>query len=386
MLSEANAPVIRATLPVVGEHLEAITGTFYETMLGDHPGLLNTFSRSAQATGEQKSALAGAIAAYGAHLAGLGGMPDEAVDTIVERIAARHAALGIRPEQYTLVGKYLLGAVGTVLGSAVTPAVAAAWDEVYWLFAVRLIGREARLYQGAGVTDREPFQRVTVLARERAAADTVSFTLSSAAPFQAGQYLSVAADLPDGTRQIRQYSLSGTPGAPLRITVRRVPGGAVSNWLHSSVHTGDTLTVSPPYGSLTLRPGGHPLLLVSAGVGITPMASILAHVADGQPGRAVTLAHAERTPDRHALRDWVDAHGSRIPGFRHLVWYGSEHGALDPARLPIGPDTEAYLCGPIPFMRLVRTALLARGVPAERIRYEVFGADRFTAAPTPALS
>src|SRR6185312_15988100 len=105
--------------------------------------LLNTFSRSAQATGEQKSALAGAVAAFAAHLVGAG--PEAHVfDHVVERIAQRHCALGIRPEQYTLVGRYLMGAVGTVLGDAVTPPIAAAWDEVYWLFAVRLIGREAR--------------------------------------------------------------------------------------------------------------------------------------------------------------------------------------------------------------------------------------------------
>ncbi|MFI5841669.1 globin domain-containing protein [Catenuloplanes sp. NPDC051500] len=382
MLSEASAPIVRATLPAVGEHLEAITGTFYDTMLGDHPDLLNLFSRSAQATGEQKAALAGAIAAYGAQLAGVGGLPTSTVDRIVERIAQRHAALGIRPEQYTLVGKYLLGAVGTVLGAAVTPAVAAAWDEVYWLFAVRLIGREARLYASAGVTGTEPFRRVTVLGREQAAADTVSFTVDWAAPFQPGQYISVAADLPDGTRQIRQYSLTGAPGEPLRITVRHVPGGAVSGWLHASVHAGDVLTVSPPYGDLSPPPGDGPLLLISAGVGVTTIASILAHVAATQPGRVVTLAHAERTPERHALRDWVAAHGALIPNFDSRVWYGER---MDPELLPVTPETEVYLCGPIPFMRAVRAALLARGAPTERIRYEVFGSDRFhTAAPVAA--
>ncbi|WP_033342730.1 globin domain-containing protein [Catenuloplanes japonicus] len=380
MLSDANTPIIRATLPVVGEHLEAITGTFYDTMLGAHPDLLNLFSRSAQATGEQKQALAGAVAAYGAHLAGVGVLPESTVDHIVERIAQRHAALGIRPEQYTLVGKYLLGAVGTVLGDAVTPEIAAAWDEVYWLFAVRLIGREARLYAGAGVTDADPFRQVTVLAREQAAADTVSFTLSDSTDFQPGQYLSVAAGLPDGTRQIRQYSLSGAPGERLRITVRHVPGGAVSGWLHASVHAGDTLTVSPPYGDLTLRPGVGPLLLVSAGVGITPIASILAHVAATQPGRSVTVAHAERTAERHALREWMDTHGARIPDFDHRVWYGDR---MDPETLPVAPETEAYLCGPVPFMRGVRAALMARGVPTERIRYEVFGSDQFRTAPVP---
>jgi hemoglobin-like flavoprotein len=88
-------------------------------MLGENPELLNLFSRSAQATGEQRRALAGAIAAYGAHL--IGEAPS--FDSIASRIAHRHAALGIRPEQYTLVGKYLMRAIVDVLGDAVTPQV-----------------------------------------------------------------------------------------------------------------------------------------------------------------------------------------------------------------------------------------------------------------------
>src|ERR1044071_3321938 len=99
MLSPTSVPVVEATLPVVAQHLDAISGVFYDTMLGENPDLLNLFSRSAQATGEQKQALAGAVAAFATHLVGQG--PDASVfDHIVERIAQRHCALGIRPEQY----------------------------------------------------------------------------------------------------------------------------------------------------------------------------------------------------------------------------------------------------------------------------------------------
>ncbi|WP_343962223.1 globin domain-containing protein, partial [Pseudonocardia alaniniphila] len=119
MLSPANEEIVRATLPVVRQHLETITGVFYDTMLAEHPELLDVFSRSAQATGAQRQALAGAVAAFAATQIGAGaGLP---IDVMVERIAQRHASLGIRPEQYTIVGHYLLHAVATVLGDAVTP-------------------------------------------------------------------------------------------------------------------------------------------------------------------------------------------------------------------------------------------------------------------------
>ncbi|MEU8243009.1 globin domain-containing protein [Actinoplanes missouriensis] len=397
MLSASSAPVIEATLPVVGEHLEAISGVFYETMIGENPDLLNLFSRSAQATGEQRSALSGAVAAYAAHLIGRG--PEGVVfEHIVERIAQRHCALGIRPEQYTMVGRYLLGAVGTVLGDAVTPQIAAAWDEVYWLFAARLIGREARLYAEAGVDGVNPWREYVVAHRIAEAHETVSFVLvpadgSPAPEFLPGQYVTVAADLPGNGRQLRQYSLSQTAtGGTLRITVRRVrgrdgaPDGLVSGFLHDFVGAGHTLRLSQPFGDLTLRPGDAPLLLVSAGVGITPMAAILEHVARTQPTREVVVAHADRSRDRHALRADMSASGARLRNFTSLHWYENTDGRIDVDQLPVHPEADVYLCGPVPFMQAVRAGLHLRGVPDERIRYEVFGSEQWRPAPVPAAA
>ncbi|MGC4795701.1 globin domain-containing protein [Micromonospora saelicesensis] len=402
MLSPTSVPVIEATLPIVGRHLDQISGNFYDTMLGENPELLNLFSRSAQATGEQKSALAGAVAAFATHLVGAG--PDAVVfDHIVERIAQRHCALGIRPEQYTTVGRYLMGAVGTVLGDAVTPAVAAAWDEVYWLFAARLIGREARLYAEAGVDGADPWREYVVAKKIAEAHDTVSFILTPAdgqpAPaFLPGQYVTVAADLPDGSRQLRQYSLSeAATGGTLRITVRRIrgsggtPDGVVSSFLHDGVSAGSRLRLSHPHGDLTLRDSTAPLVLVSAGVGITPMAAILDHVARTQPTREVTIVHADRNPERHPLRLDMHSHGSRLTSFTAVVWYeeasdvpGANQGFIDTDSIPLDPGADVYLCGPVPFMHAVRAGLHRRGVNDEQIRYEVFGSEQWRSTPVPA--
>ncbi|MBO3737899.1 globin domain-containing protein [Actinoplanes flavus] len=401
MLSASSAPVVEATLPVVGEHLEAITTVFYQTMIGENPELLNLFSRSAQATGEQRGALSGAVAAYAAHLIGAG-PSGVAFEHVVDRIAHRHCALGIRPEQYTMVGRYLLRAVGTVLGDAVTPEIAAAWDEVYWLFAAQLIGREARLYAEAGVDGADPWRSYAVANKIEEAHDTVSFVLvpadlRAAPAYHPGQYVTVAVDLPGAGRQLRQYSLSQAPtGGTLRITVRRVrgrggaPDGVVSAFLHDQVGAGDRLRISQPYGDLVLRPGDAPLLLVSAGVGITPMAAILEQTARTQPTREVTVVHADRDPGRHPLRGDMLSSGARLRSFREVVWYeqgghtGTHTGLIDTDRIPVHPDAEVYLCGPAPFMQTVRAGLHRRGIPDERIRYEVFGSEQWRPAPVPA--
>ncbi|MEV4351072.1 globin domain-containing protein [Actinoplanes sp. NPDC049596] len=398
MLSQKSAPIVAATLPVVGAHIDQISGVFYDTMLGENPDLLNLFSRSAQATGEQKSALAGAVALFATHLSGEAPLPEH----VVTRIAQRHCALGIRPEQYAMVGKYLLGAVGTVLGDAVTPEIAAAWDEVYWLFAVRLIGLESRIYAEAGVDGENPWRTYVVANKVAEADDTVSLILtpSDGEPvphYRPGQYVTIAATRPDGTRQLRQYSLSQAPnGGTLRITVRRVrgvngtPDGVVSGWIHDTVRPGDALTVSQAYGDLTLpAQGDHPLLLISAGVGITPMAAILDEVSRTQPGRPVTVVHADRSPSRHPLRAEVAAAGARLREFDHLAWYdtpvaGAFTGRIDPDRIPLRPGAEVYLCGPVPFMQAVRAALHRRGLSEDRIRYEVFGSEQWRTVPVPA--
>jgi len=148
LLSAESKKIVAATAQVVGEHAEQITAVFYPRMFAEHPELLRVFNQGNQATGEQSRALAASVVAYAVQLVDPGA-PSFA--HVLRRIAYKHVSLGIRPEQYTIVGRNLLAAVGEVLGDAVTPEVAAAWDEVYWLFATQLIAEEARLYQQAQI-------------------------------------------------------------------------------------------------------------------------------------------------------------------------------------------------------------------------------------------
>ena len=138
LLSARSEAVVKATAAVVAGHAEQITARFYPRMFAEYPELLRVFNQGNQATGEQSQALAGAVVAYAVQLID----PDApSFDHVMKRIAYKHVSLGIRPEQYTIVGHHLLAAVGEVLGDAVTPEVADAWGEVYWLFAAQLIAR-----------------------------------------------------------------------------------------------------------------------------------------------------------------------------------------------------------------------------------------------------
>ncbi|MFD8692169.1 globin domain-containing protein [Streptomyces sp. NPDC059651] len=406
MLSRQSAPIVRSTLPAVGASLGTITELFYRRMFEERPELLRTlFNRANQANGAQREALAGAVAAFATMLVE---RPDERPDAVLGRIANKHASLGITADQYTLVGRHLLGAVAEVLGDAVTPAVAAAWDEVYWLMANALIAMEARLYADAGVGDGIVWQDMEVAERVDEAVDTASLVLRRpdglpTGSFLPGQYVSVKVELPDGAQQIRQYSLSTAPGRKTwRITVKReraaddrTPEGEVSAWLHAHARPGLPLKVSLPFGDLVLNEEDGPLLLASAGIGITPMLSMLDHLAGTSPERPVIVIHADRSPAHHAHRLELAELASRLPNASLHLWYENkagewyESGADEPTEpeahvregwadvtgLAVPEDTTAYLCGPLSFMQAVRGDLLTHGLSPAAIHYEVFGPD-----------
>ncbi|MEV8128061.1 globin domain-containing protein [Streptomyces sp. NPDC085944] len=392
MLSEQSVPVVRATLPAVGAAIGDIADVFYRKLFDAHPELLrDLFNRGNQANGEQQRALAGSIAAFAGMLLE---NPDQRADVMLSRISHKHASLGITPDQYKVVHENIMAAVVDVLGDAVTPEVARAWDEVYWLMANALIALEARLYAQTGVEAGDVWRSMEIVDRIEESADAVSLALrpaddSAPVSFRPGQYVSVQVELPDGARQIRQYSLSAAPGRPdLRITVKRVqgdgrPDGEVSSWLHANARKGDVLTTSAPFGDLALAEHDGPLLLASAGIGVTPVLAMLDHLAATGSTRQVIVVHADRTPDDHAHRQEQLDLMSALPDARLHLWYEepgdrapeASTGRADLTGLDLPEGVTAYLCGPVPFMRAVRGDLLRRGVPAEAVHYEVFGPD-----------
>ncbi|MDI9913915.1 globin domain-containing protein [Rhodococcus sp. IEGM 1379] len=397
MLSSQSTEVIRTTLPVVGAAIGDITSRFYERMLTAHPELeRDLFNRANQKQGEQQKALAGAIAAF----ATLQLEPDQdKVDLILSRIAHKHASLGITPDQYAIVHEHLFAAIVEILGEAVTPEVAAAWNEVYWLMAETLISMERDLYELAGVESGDVWRTVRITERVLQSADTVSLTLASTdggeiPTFAPGQYLSVGVVLADGARQIRQYSLCSTPSSSdWRITVKRISGefdGEVSNFLYSNVFEGDTLSVTTPFGDLTMPDDDSPLLLASAGIGCTPMIGMLNHLVDTGATRSVCVIHADRSIADHAHRTELSALVDKIPAARLHRWYEDlgvhssleavSEGRADLRDIELDPDTQAFLCGPMPFMLSMRESLIARDIPAQNIHYEVFGPDSWANA------
>lgn len=384
MLTDAQLTVVRDTLPAVGAAIDEITPNFYRRLFEAHPELeRDLFNRGNQAVGAQQRSLAASIAMYATAVV------DDRVSarSMLERVANKHASLGVAPDQYPVVYEHLFAAIAQVLGDAVTPAVAEAWTALYWQLADELITLEKGLYAAAAVSPETVWRTVVVAERRQETPHTVAFVLVDPAgdalpTYLPGQYVSVAVRLPDGARQIRQYSLSGAGEGRWRIGVRR--DGAVSSYLHEYAFEGARLQVSPPFGDIVLDSDPEtPLVLASAGIGITPVLGMLHHLAEEGGSRRVIVAHADRTRATHAHRAELAELIGRIPGAALHTWYdelpdgyplgaGESRGRIDLEGLPVPSDAHAYLCGPLPFMTGVAEQLEGVGVPRERVWFEAF--------------
>src|SRR3978361_1648638 len=302
MLSDAALPVVEATLPVVGGDIQEIASRFYQHLFEEHPELLDgIFNRGNQADGRQQQALAGSVAAFAGYLVS---NPRDLPDHLLARISAKHASLGVQPDQYEVVAENLMWAIGDVLGDAVTPQVADAWGEVYWLMANMLINQERGLYGAVGLTPETVYSSWRVAGRTARNPDTVTFVVERVGdeelkPSLPGQYVTARLRMPDGVLQPRQYSLTRADDGEHRVfAVKRVhtagkPDGEMSNLLHDQVQVGDEIELSAPFGDVVLEYTDRPLVLASAGIGITPMAGMLSHLVNGGTRRQILFLHAD---------------------------------------------------------------------------------------------
>ena len=393
MLSEKSRPVIEATAAVVAEHMPEITPKFYAHMFEAHPELLDgLFSRANQRSGEQAQALAGSIVRFAVHQLE---HPDSLPEAVLARIAHKHTALGITEDQYQIVYENLFWAIADVLGDAVTPEVAEAWTEVYWLMADALIKLEKGLYAKQAndkmwldwkVVSKEPTGNAAVTFRFEPADDTPQ------TPGEAGGFVSVRVKVADGLRQARQYSLSDHAASTTErvITVKLDEAGEVSPTLINAVEVGDVVELSNPYGEITPKDDSAPLILATAGIGITPAASILSSLAEQGSDREVVVLHADASLESVALLGQLTESLSALPNAQAHLWLGVapeqapegitvHEGRMDPSEIELPAGAEVILCGPLAFMQAARSALIDAGVPATGIRYEIFGPDLWLA-------
>ena len=190
---------------------------------------------------------------------------------------------------------------------------------------------------------------------------------------------------------VRSYSLSGSPDGPrYRIAVKVEPHGLAGRYLRATVEVGDRIKVAAPRGQFTLGESAHAVVLVSAGVGVTPVLAMLYALHDSHSTRDIWWLHGTRNGAEHAFAQETRSLLAALPNAHSRVWYSrpdpddhigtdcDELGHITPEGIaatgaPI--DSEFYLCGPTPFMTAITAGLEKLGVPTARVHTEAFGAE-----------
>ncbi|MCJ1281813.1 hypothetical protein MMC26_001136 [Xylographa opegraphella] len=414
-LTPTQVAIIKQTVPVLQDHGVEITTCFYSNMLSEVPSLKNVFNHANQLSGAQAKALASSLYAYASYIDDLG-----VLSPAVERICQKHVSLYVQPEQYDTVGNCLLGAMKEVLGKALTPDIHTAWAVAYRQLADLMIGREAQLYEER---DQWTNWRDFVITRKvQESEEITSFYLEPQTrngemkcplpSYHPGQFISIRTDVPQLKHlQPRQYSLSDAPRPNhYRVSVKRERGldplhpeapehpGFISNVLHDHRKVGDVIQVSHPAGDFFVdvtqqKDKKQPLVLISAGVGLTPLLSILQSLVESGSTRPISWIHATRSSAVQAFASVVRDITRRCENVHAVVFNKSPFDGKDirgvdydrVGRMSLEKldkerdlfldrnDAEYYVCGPENFMADMQEKLVDYRVGPERIKLEVFG-------------
>lgn len=398
-LTPEQVKIIKSTIPALEKHGVAITTLFYQRLLRDHPQLKNIFNTAHQATGAQPAALAHAVWAYASNVE-----HPEALKTAISRIGHKHVSLGVTEDQYPIVGQGLLAAIKDTLGPAANESVLDAWKAGYEQLAKYFIDFENGLYKQAEKTDGgwKGWRKFYISKKVSESDEIISFHLTPVdkgplPAYQPGQFVSVKCFVPElGVYQPRQYSLSDIPNKEyFQISVKREfavgqkPAGRISNVLHESMPEGAEIEISMPFGDFILDINNTtPVVLISGGVGLTPMMSMLKTVTEQSKTRRAVFIHAVRNGRVHAMKDTLSEIMAENPQVSRAIFYeeaaesdrkGVDYdyvGRVDLTKLKnqvVLPDADYYICGPQPFMKAQSASLKDMGIKEDHIHMEVFG-------------
>ncbi|KJR34140.1 nitric oxide dioxygenase [Vibrio navarrensis] len=389
MLSENTIQIVKSTAPLLAKTGPQLTAHFYQRMFTHHPELKEIFNMSNQRNGDQREALFNAICAYANNIDNL-----PALLGAVEKIAHKHSSFLISAEQYQIVGSHLLATIDELFSPG--EAVLDAWAEAYGVLANVFIAREEQIYQHNEAQEGgwRGVREFELIDKHYESSTICSFVFKptdglNVARYKPGQYIGIHIQHPSLEHQeIRQYSLSSAPQEGVyRISVKREPSGLVSNYLHDTLQVGETVKLTAPAGDfyLDITPQ-TPVVLISAGVGLTPMLAMLESLSEHRA--PLTWVHATENGQQHAFKQHAKALVSKLEQGQTAIWYHQPSTEdrlgddfhftglvnLDEIRDKLQAEhAQVYLCGPIGFMQYAAKQLVTLGLTSERIHYECFG-------------
>ncbi|CAM2992919.1 NO-inducible flavohemoprotein [Vibrio mytili] len=389
MLSKQTIEIVQATAPLIAQTGPKLTAHFYERMFSHNPELKDIFNMSNQRNGDQREALFNAICAYAANIENL-----PALLGAVEKIAHKHTSFLITSEQYQIVGQHLLATIDELFNPG--QEVLDAWAEAYGVLANVFIQREEQIYQENQALEGgwRGLREFELIEKQPESSHICSFVFKptdggTVSSYKPGQYLGIYINSDSlDNQEIRQYSLSSAiQEDTYRISVKREQDGIVSSYLHDKLNVGDKVKLAAPAGDFFMEVDAKtPVVLISAGVGLTPTLSMLESLTDHQA--PVTWVHATENGQQHAFKQHVSQLVATKENMNALVWYnrpttqdkiGEDFhftGFVDLHEIETAlkqDNVQVYFCGPVGFMQYIAKQLIELGVPQAQFHYECFG-------------
>lgn len=402
-MNRKESQLVKSTIPFLREHGETVSDIVYDNLLIQNPQLNNTLNLIHLQDKTLARALTVVILRFASNINNI----SELIPRL-ERICQKHCTLGISPPHYAILGTLLVDSFEQVMGPEMTPEKKAAWTKAYKVLSNMLIGREKHIYKDFDRYKWNSWRKFTVERKVTEAQDLESFYLTPTdrkqlPSYMPGQYISLRLFVPEiGYYQTRQYSMSDAPngGDYYRITVKRERGnpschhnpGMISNKLIDKIAVGDEIEVSHPAGDFfldTTQISSVPVVLISAGGGVTPLMAMLKTVTEANPSRHVSWIHGCR--DEVPFFSQLTFLKRRCPNLHTTIFMTSQAGEpyregtafdfkgridlykVDPQWLHTKhTGAEYYVCGPESFMKGVARQLKDMGVGDVRIRCQMF--------------
>lgn len=375
-LTEAQKQIIRDTVPTLKAAGEELTKNFYQKMFKDYPDVKPFFNQTDQKLMRQPKILAFALLKYAENIDDLTPLTD-----FVLQIVAKHVGLQVRAGDYEAVGNLLIATMKEMLGDAATDDFIGAWAAAYGNLASLLIGLESAEYKKNDWQGFKPF-KVTKIVDECKDVKSIYFKpedghIQKAVP---GQYVCIRWNVPGfDYEQLREYSLSAVTNDTYRISVKHLPGGLVSTFIHENLKEGDVLKVAPPEGKFVFKEDKDSATFIAGGIGITPILAILEDILP--KGKKAKLLYCNRDANRPfvaQLSQWSKDYNLEVVEYISLgadvTDVTDAIGTLNAKRLaPADVESiksDVFLLGPRPMMKEYLAKFAELGVTPT---YEYFG-------------
>jgi nitric oxide dioxygenase len=391
-LTAIQKGIIKASIPFLEQHGVELTSTFYQHMFKTHPEVKDYFNLAHQGpNGAQPRILAYSLLQYAKNIDDL-----TPLTAFVKGIVEKHVGLQVFPAQYDIVGSCLLQTLEKMVGEGATPEFLGAWKDAYYQLANLLIQMEKERYaeveQSLNGWTGWKQAKITKIVQESESVKSfhLQFPDGKYVKPQPGQYVTVKLDV-DGDIETREYSVSSELADnynEYRISVKRIPNGKASNFIHDNLKEGDELPITVPYG--ILKPvevaDNAPITFFIGGIGVTPTVSLIeSYLAKGHQ---VRLLYSNRNDtervfeplfqrllsnENFSLHEFVSE--SNLPASTHPR-HNIEHKRVthdDLKKVELHPEAHFFVLGPIGYMEVVTGFLTMSKVPSDRVHCEQFG-------------